>query len=180
MPFAYHSGNAAAYRQRRLANTIDAASKVTVTTSPSRVLLVLLNALEKPERRSGSACVAAASLGNFTWSATTSPGPRQVAFAKKLQAYPDAKGSEPIVACAPFYDFLYVLKHVVEKEKSFDTAAVKRGLDEVKNFAGLQGTINFTAANHRALSADALCMARVASAKSPKAMGAFRERAPGA
>lgn len=119
-------------------------------------------------------------LKNFTWSATTSPGPRQVAFAKKLQSFPEAKGSEPIVACAPFYDFLYVLKHVVESEKSFETEAVKRGLDKVKNFAGLQGTINFTPANHRALSADALCMARVASAKSPKAMGAFRERAPGA
>ncbi len=119
-------------------------------------------------------------LKNFTWSATTNPGARQVAFAKKLQAYPEAKGSEPIVACAPFYDFLYVLKHVVEGEKSFDTAAVKRGMDAVKNFSGMQGTINFTPANHRALSTDALCMATVASGKSPKAMGAFRERAPGA
>ena len=119
-------------------------------------------------------------LKNFTWSATANPGPRQVAFAKKLQAYPEAKGSEPIVACAPFYDFLYVLKHVAEGEKSLDTAAVKRGMDAVKNFAGMQGTINFTPANHRALSTDALCMATVASGKSPKAMGAFRERAPGA
>ena len=101
-------------------------------------------------------------------------------LAKKLQAYPEAKGSEPIVACAPFYDFLYVLKHVAEGEKSLDTAAVKRGMDAVKNFAGMQGTINFTPANHRALSTDALCMATVASGKSPKAMGAFRERAPGA
>jgi branched-chain amino acid transport system substrate-binding protein len=119
-------------------------------------------------------------LRNFTWSATATPGARQVAFARKLQAYPEAKGSEPIVACAPFYDFLYLLKHVVEGEKSFDIAAVKRGMDAVKNFPGMQGTINFTPANHRALSTEALCMATVASGRSPKAMGAFRERAPGA
>jgi ABC-type branched-subunit amino acid transport system substrate-binding protein len=119
-------------------------------------------------------------LRNFTWSATTTPAARQVAFAKKLQGYPEAKGSEPIVACAPFYDFLYLLKHVVESEKSFDAAAVKRGLDAVKNFPGMQGTINFTPTNHRALSTEALCMATVASGRSPKAMGPFRERAPGA
>ena len=103
-----------------------------------------------------------------------------MAFAKTLQGYPEAKGSEPIVACAPFYDFLYLLKHVVESEKSFDAAAVKRGLDAVKNFPGMQGTINFTPTNHRALSTEALCMATVASGRSPKAMGPFRERAPGA
>lgn len=119
-------------------------------------------------------------LRNFTWSGTASPGARQVAFAKKLQGYPEAKGSEPIVACAPFYDFLYLLKHVVESQKSFDVAAVKRGLDAVKNFPGMQGTINFTPAVHRALSTEALCMATVASGRSPKAMGPFRERAPGA
>ncbi len=118
-------------------------------------------------------------LKTFTWNDKVSPGERQVAFAKKLAQRPEAKGSEPIIACSPFYDFLYVLKHAVEKEKSFEVDAVKRALDGIRGFPGLAGAINFTADNHCALSASDLCMARVASARDPRAMGVFRERAPG-
>ena len=102
-----------------------------------------------------------------------------VEFAKKLQAYSEAKGSEPIIACAPFYDFLHVLKSAVESQKSFEVEAIKRGLDSVQNFPGLAGSISFSEDNHCALNVSDLCMARVASAKDPKAMGGFRERAPG-
>lgn len=118
-------------------------------------------------------------LANFTWSDTYNPGERQVAYARKVQAFPGTKGSEPIIACAPFYDFLLVLKHAIETERSFEVEAVKRGLDKVRGFAGMAGTLNFSAENHCALAASDLCMARVDSARDPKAIGMFRQRAPG-
>ena len=118
-------------------------------------------------------------LKNFTWNDSVYPTERHIAYAKKVQAFPGAKGSEPIIACAPFYDFLYVLKAAVEKAKSFDVEAVKAAMDGTKGFPGMAGTINFSADNHCALAATDLCMARVDSAKNPKSLGMFRERAPG-
>jgi len=118
-------------------------------------------------------------LKNFTWNDSVYPDERQVNFAKKVQAFPGAKGSEPIIACSPFYDFLHVLKHAVEKAKSFDVDAVKAALDGVKGFPGMAGTINFSPENHCALAAGDLCMARVDSARDPKSLGMFRQRAPG-
>jgi ABC-type branched-chain amino acid transport systems, periplasmic component len=82
---------------------------------------------------------------SLMWTDTTSPGPRQVAFAKKVAAfYPEGKGSGVPVANSPYYDFLHVLKVAIEGEKSFEPEKVKRALDSIKGYQGLLGTINFT------------------------------------
>lgn len=113
----------------------------------------------------------------LTWTATEQPGARQQAFAKKLAAYPEAKGVEVAVTMSPYYDFLHLLKHVIEQEKSFDVEKLKRALDNVKNYPGLLGPISFTATDHTGIDADQLAMGTLLSVKDPKAMGLFRERA---
>ena len=115
---------------------------------------------------------------SLMWTDTTSPGPRQVAFAKKVAAfYPEGKGSGVPVANSPYYDFLHVLKMAIEGEKSFEPEKVKKALDSIKGYQGLLGTINFTPENHTAIGIDDIALASVASGKDPKAMGIFREMA---
>jgi len=112
---------------------------------------------------------------SLMWTDTTSPGPRQVAFAKKVAAHPEGKGSGVPVANSPYYDFLHVLKLAIESEKSFEPEKVKRALDNVKGYQGLLGTINFSPENHTAIGIDDIALASVASGKDPKSMGVFRE-----
>ncbi len=84
------------------------------------------------------------------------------------------------VAAAPYSDFLHLIKKIVESEKSFDPKAIRNALNSTTGYAGLVGTYSFTPAHHTGLSADALCIATILSAKDPKAEWCFRERAPGA
>jgi len=115
---------------------------------------------------------------SLMWTATTYPGERQVAFAKKVATYyPEGKGSGVPVANSPYYDFLHVLKMVIEGEKSFEPEKVKRALDSVKGYQGLLGTINFTPENHTAIGIQDIALASVSSGKDPKSMGVFREMA---
>ncbi|HEX2890564.1 ABC transporter substrate-binding protein [Vineibacter terrae] len=114
---------------------------------------------------------------SLMWSDGESPGPRQVEFAKKVVAYPEAKGSGTTVANSPYYDFLHILKMVIEGEKTFDTDKVKRALDNVRGYKGLLGTVNFTPENHTAIAIEDVALASVASGKDPKSLGVFRERA---
>ena len=112
----------------------------------------------------------------LTWTDKESPGPRQVAFAKKLQSYPEVKGMETAVTMSPYYDFLHLLKVVIEGEKSFDPDKIKRAMDNVKGYPGLLGPISFTPTNHTGIGADEIALATLSSVRDPKAMGVFRER----
>lgn len=113
----------------------------------------------------------------LTWTDTEKPGPRQQAFAKKLMSYPEAKGLETTVIMSPYYDFLHLLKHVIEQEKSFDPERVKRALDNVKGYDALVGKMSFTPTNHTGVGPEELAMGTLISVKDPQAMGVFRERA---
>jgi len=115
---------------------------------------------------------------NLSWSGPQEPGERQKAYARKIMAHPDAKGAEVNAAGAPYYDFLHLLKQVIEQEKSFETANIKAGMDRVSNYPAMLGTVNFTPDNHRGIGVGDLAMASITSAKDPRAMGIFRERAP--
>jgi ABC-type branched-subunit amino acid transport system substrate-binding protein len=114
---------------------------------------------------------------SLMWTDTTSPGPRQVAFAKKVATFPEGKGSGVPVANSPYYDFLHVLKMVIDGEKTFEPEKIKRALDSVKGYQGLLGTMNFTPENHTAIGIDDIALASVASGKDPKSLGVFREMA---
>jgi len=111
---------------------------------------------------------------SLMWTDTTSPGPRQVAFAKKVAAfYPEGKGSGVPVANSPYYDFLHVLKVAIEGEKSFETG---EGQTRPRQHQGLPGAVG-----HHQLHAGEPHRDRhrrhrarfVASGKDPKAMGIF-------
>jgi branched-chain amino acid transport system substrate-binding protein len=115
----------------------------------------------------------------LTWTETEKPGPRQVAYAKKIAQYPEAKGSESNVMAAPYYDFLHLVKKVIEDEKTFEPAVVKRALDNVKGYSSILGTINLTAQNHSAIAIEDMTLATVVSGKDPRSMGPFRQRAKG-
>ena len=112
----------------------------------------------------------------LTWSGSESPAAKQVAFAKKLLTYPDVNAPYN-VASGPFYDFLYLLKHVIEQEKTFDSQKIKTALDRVKNFQGMRCKISFTPENHCGVSVDELTIASASSSKDPRSQGSvFRQR----
>lgn len=116
---------------------------------------------------------------NLTWSGNEEPGERQKAYARKIMASPEAKGSEVNAAGAPYYDYLHLLKQVIEEQKSFESDRIKAGMDQVRGYKGMLGAINFTPDNHRGIGVEELAMASIVSARDPRAMGIFRERAPG-
>ncbi len=116
-------------------------------------------------------------LKTMTYSATEPVGARQVAHAKKVVTFPEAKTWEINAAISPFYDFLHLLKKVVDAEKKFDTERVKAAFDAVKGYDGMIGRIAFTPDNHCALTGDQMVMATLSSGRDPRSMGVFRERA---
>jgi ABC-type branched-subunit amino acid transport system substrate-binding protein len=113
---------------------------------------------------------------SLTWTATSQPGARQQAFARKLATFPEAKGVETAVTMSPYYDFIHLLKTVIEAEKTFEPEKLKRALDNVKNYPGLLGPITFTPTNHTGIGADEIAMGSLGSARDPKSLGVFRER----
>jgi branched-chain amino acid transport system substrate-binding protein len=113
----------------------------------------------------------------FTYSATEQVGARQVAHAKKVLTFPESKQWEINAAISPFYDFLHLLKTVVDAEKRFDTERIKAAFDSVRDYDGMIGRISFTPDNHCALTGDQMVMATLVSGKDPRSMHVFRERA---
>ncbi|AUC99109.1 hypothetical protein CWS35_36325 [Bradyrhizobium sp. SK17] len=114
---------------------------------------------------------------NFSWTDTEQPGTRQITFAKKVAEFPEAKGYEVNVAASPYYDFIHLIKTVVEAEKSFDVETIKRGLDNVKGYQGLLGKITLSADSHSGIGLDDIVLVSVASGLDPRALGCMRERA---
>ncbi len=114
----------------------------------------------------------------FTWTDTEQPGPRQVAFAKRLAQFPEAKGYEVNVAASPYYDFIYLLKSAIEAEKSFDVEVLQRALSSVKDFKGLLGNISLTEHNHCGIDITDVVLVSIASGQDARAMGCMRARAP--
>ncbi len=68
---------------------------------------------------------------------------------------------------------------MIEQERSFEPAAIKHGLDQVKGYKGLLGTFNFSPDNHYGLSTADVAISPVLSANDPRANGCFRGRAAG-
>lgn len=116
-------------------------------------------------------------LKTMTYSASDPVAARQIAHAKKVLTYPEAKTWEINAAISPFYDFLHMLRTVVNAEKRFDTERIKKAFDSTKNYDGMIGRISFTAENHCALTGDQMVMATLASGHDARSMGVFRERA---
>jgi branched-chain amino acid transport system substrate-binding protein len=116
----------------------------------------------------------------LTYTETENPGAMQQAVADKIAGYAEAKGKGALVAGSPYYDFRHLLKQVIEAEKSFDPAVLKRAIDNVKGYKGMLGPLNFTATNHTGIALEDIALASVASGRSPEGSGCFRERAPGA
>ncbi len=113
----------------------------------------------------------------LTFTATEAPGPLQQELARKIRLHPEAKGLEVVVADSPYYDFLHVLKHVIEDAKSFEPGAIKRGLDNLRGYKGMLGTLNFSESNHTGIALEDVALASVASGRDQRAHGCFRERA---
>jgi ABC-type branched-subunit amino acid transport system substrate-binding protein len=116
-------------------------------------------------------------IKTMTYSATEAPGARQVAYAKRVVTFPESKQWEINAAISPFYDYLHLLKQVVEADKRFDTEGIKKAFDSVKGYPGMIGSISFSPENHCALTGDQMVMATLLSGKDPKSMHVFRERA---
>jgi branched-chain amino acid transport system substrate-binding protein len=116
-------------------------------------------------------------IKTMTYSDTEAPGARQVAYAKRVVTFPEARFWEINAAISPFYDYLHLLKLVVETEKRFDSERIKKAFDATKNYPGMIGSISFSPENHCALTGDQMVMATLLSGKDPRSMHVFRERA---
>lgn len=118
----------------------------------------------------------ATSYKTLTWSDSEPIGERQIKYLEKVRQKPNMIGNEPIAMQAPFYDFLHALKVVIEAEKSFDSDAIKKGMDSLTGFDGMLGKSSFSPTNHAGISAENIALAKLLSARDPRAQGAFRER----
>ncbi|MDR3453416.1 MAG: ABC transporter substrate-binding protein [Rhodoferax sp.] len=116
-------------------------------------------------------------IKTMTYTATEPPGARQVAYAKRVVTFPESKEWEINAVISPFYDYLHLLRQVVDTEKKFDTERIKHAFDSTKGYSGMIGSISFSPENHCALTSDQMVMATLLSGKDPKAMHVFRERA---
>jgi branched-chain amino acid transport system substrate-binding protein len=116
----------------------------------------------------------------LTFTESAAPGERQQKLAAKIRGVAEAKGLEVVVADSPYDDFLSVLKHVIEAEKSFEPEAIKRALDNLRGYPGILGTLNFSPTNHTGIALEDVALASVLSGMYPRAKGCFRERANGA
>lgn len=117
---------------------------------------------------------------NWTYTDKDQPNERAMALTKKLIAHPGAKGIEAYVAGTPQYDFLHLMKMVVEAEKSFEPDVLKRALDNLKGYKAILGTVNFTQTSHAGIGLEDITLASVASSREQASFGSFRRRAPGA
>jgi branched-chain amino acid transport system substrate-binding protein len=117
-------------------------------------------------------------LKAYTWTDTDQPTQRRVDYAKKLASYASTKGGTAIDANGPYYDFPYLLKSVIEDEKSFDPQRIKTALDHVTNYPGMIGNITLTPDDHGGLSLDDLALLNVASGRdtAESVGGVFRQR----
>jgi branched-chain amino acid transport system substrate-binding protein len=117
-------------------------------------------------------------LKAYTWTNNSSPTQRRVDYVKKLSGYQETKGGTAIHANAPYYDFPWLLKAVIEDIKSFDPEKIKAALDNVKGYDGMIGKITLTPNDHGGLALDDLALLNVASGRdTTKAVGGvFRQR----
>jgi branched-chain amino acid transport system substrate-binding protein len=73
------------------------------------------------------------------------------------------------IAATPFavanYDAVTMLGQVIKKAGSTDPTKLKEGLDSVKNFHGLQGTVSFTKQNHATITEKQLTLVKYNAAK---------------
>lgn len=102
--------------------------------------------------------------------------PRRLAYAKKIDQYPEAEGHDCNVAAAPFYDFLHILKHVAEAEQTLDPVKLKPAFDSLTNYDGMMGRISFTPENHSGISLDQMTLVSVGSGLEERSVGFFRKR----
>jgi len=116
-------------------------------------------------------------IRSMTYSGKEQPAARQLAYVKKVLTYPEAKTWEINAAISPFYDFLHMLKLVVDSDKRYDGERVKKAFDATRNYAGMIGNISFSPENHCALDAEQVVLVSVASVRDPRSLGVFRERA---
>ncbi|VTU33704.1 Leu/Ile/Val/Thr-binding protein precursor [Variovorax sp. SRS16] len=119
---------------------------------------------------------------NWTYTDSAPASDKNIALAKKLQAASGVKGIEAYVAGTPHYDFLHLLKQVIEQEKSFDVDVVRKAFNATRGYKGAIGTLGFSETEHGGLSLNDITVSSVASSRDPrsKELGALRLRAPGA
>jgi ABC-type branched-subunit amino acid transport system substrate-binding protein len=108
----------------------------------------------------------------LSWTPDRPAPARSVAFAEKLSTYPDITAPYNL-GSGPYYDFIYLLKHAIEQEKSFDSQKVKAALDRVKDFEGVRCKISFTPENHCGIPIQELTLGYAKSAKDERSYKSF-------
>jgi branched-chain amino acid transport system substrate-binding protein len=110
------------------------------------------------------------------WSPGKPVSARVEKYMRKVVADPDSGKIKYATAVDPFYDLMYLLKHVIEGAKSFDVAKVKPALESVKDFDGIIGKLSFSKTDHIAVSDDAVVLGSPAS-DAPESFGVLPQLA---
>ena len=76
----------------------------------------------------------------------------------------------------PFYDAMNVYKWAIESVKSTDPDKIKGAMESLKDYQGMAGSLSLTLGQSLRSRARVLTWCKLASARDPRAMGAFRER----
>lgn len=111
---------------------------------------------------------------NLTWKGDEQMPEKQVAFAKAMEA--SGTKPSPIIAVAPWYDFLMMIQQAAQDAGTVDSEKLKAAMDSFKAYDGLLGPITFTPDNHIGIGKDAMVMVKASSHADARAMGVFRER----
>lgn len=108
---------------------------------------------------------------NYMWEKGKQLKPAVQKYLLAVRDDPDSGSSKFAVATSGYYDFLHILKNVIESEKSFDYAKVKKGLEGVKNYEGVLGTISFSPTNHLGISPADFGMGVINDLTAPESLG---------
>jgi ABC-type branched-subunit amino acid transport system substrate-binding protein len=108
---------------------------------------------------------------NFMWEKGKQLKPKVQKYLVAVRDNPDSGASKFSVATSGYYDFLHILKNVVESVKSFDYAKVRKGLEGVKDYDGVLGKISFSPNSHLGISPDDFGMGVINDLTAPESLG---------
>lgn len=121
----------------------------------------------------------AATYKALTYTDTETPSARVQAYVDKVLQLGLPMAALPPAATSPYYDFLHIVAHAAEATQSLETDDLKAYLDQLTNYDGIFGPMNFTAENHTGYGPDAAALAQVFAEPSElltRSQGLFRPR----
>lgn len=108
---------------------------------------------------------------NFMWSPGRRFPAKMLDYLQKINTNPDSGTNKYSTANSPWYDWVYILKHVIEQARTFDVDRVRRELENLKDFQGLIGKFTFTKQSHLGIRQEDIGIGVVTDLSAPESLG---------